>query len=112
MSHRNAKLTVYSRHFILQRLQQGFSQAEVAASSGVSRSTVAKWARRYREEGIAGLQDRSSRPHRCPHALGEHVIAAIIRRRRERGCGPHRSAWELGLAASTVYGVLRRAGLS
>lgn len=112
MTHRNAKLTVYSRHFILQRLQQGFTQAEVAATAGVSRSTVAKWAKRYREEGIAGLQDRSSRAHTCRHALGEQVIEAIIRLRRELGAGPHRIAWELGLAASTVYGVLRRAGLS
>jgi len=112
VTHRNAKLTVYSRHFILERLQKGFTQAEVAATSGVSRSTVAKWARRYREEGMAGLEDRPSRARHCRHALGEHVIQAIIRLRRELGCGPHRIAWELGLAASTVYGVLRRAGLS
>jgi transposase InsO family protein len=112
VTHRNAKLTVFSRHFILQRLQQGFTQAEVAASSGVSRSTVAKWARRYREEGIAGLQDRPSRAKQCRHALPEHIVEAIVRLRRELGCGPHRIAWELGLAASTVYGVLRRAGLS
>jgi len=112
VTHRNAKLTVFSRHFILQRLQQGFTQAEVAATSGVSRSTVAKWARRFREEGIAGLQDRSSWAHHCRHALGEQVITAIIRLRGELGCGPHRIAWELGLSASTVYGVLRRAGLN
>ncbi len=112
MTHRNARLSVFSRLFILERLEQGFTQAQVAASSGVSRSTVAKWAKRFREEGIAGLQDRSSRAKTCRHALGEHVIEAIVRLRRELGCGPHRIAWELGLAASTVYGVLRRAGLS
>jgi transposase len=112
VSHRNAKLSVYSRHFVIQRLQQGFTQAEVAATSGVSRSTVSKWAKRFREEGLGGLQDRSSRAHNCRHALAEHVIDAIIRLRRELGAGPHRIAWQLGLAASTVYGVLRRAGLS
>jgi len=112
VTHRNARLTVFSRQFIIERLQSGFTQAEVAATSGVSRSTVAKWARRYRDEGLAGLQDRSSRPKSCRHALGEPIIEAIIRLRRELGCGPHRIAWELGLAASTVYGVLRRAGLS
>jgi transposase InsO family protein len=47
-----------------------------------------------------------------PHALAEHVVEAICRLRRELGAGPHRIAWELGMHASTVYGVLRRAGLS
>ena len=112
MTHRNAKLTVYSRHLIVQRLEQGYTQAAAAAAAGVSRSTVAKWAKRYREGGIGGLQDRTSRPAHCRHALPEHVVAAIVRLRRELGCGPHGIAWELGLAASTVYGVLRRAGLS
>jgi transposase InsO family protein len=112
MAHRNAKLNLYSRHLIIQRLEYGFTQAAVAAMAGVSRSTVAKWARRYRESGIAGLDDRTSRPHHSPHALPERVIAAIVRVRRELGCGPHRIAWELGLAASTVYSVLRRVGLS
>jgi transposase InsO family protein len=112
VTHRNARLTVYGRHLIIQRLQQGYTQAAIAAAAGVSRSTVAKWARRFRQEGIAGLQDRSSRARTCRHALPEHVIEAVVRLRRELGCGPHRIAWELGLAASTVYGVLRRAGLS
>lgn len=112
MTHRNARLTVYGRHLIIQRLQQGYTQAAAAAAAGVSRCTVAKWARRYRREGIAGLQDRPSRAQTCRHALPEHVIEAIVRLRRELGCGPHRIAWELGLAASTVYGVLKRAGLS
>jgi transposase InsO family protein len=112
VTHRNAKLSVYSRHLIIQRLGQGYTQAAAAAAAGVSRSTIAKWAKRYREEGIAGLQDRPSRPKHCRHALAEHVIAAIVRLRRELGCGPHGIAWQLGLAASTVYGVLKRAGLS
>jgi transposase InsO family protein len=97
---------------IVERIQAGWTQAACAAAMNVSRSTVAKWWKRYREEGVAGLQDRSSRPHHTPHALGEPIVAAICRLRRELGAGPHRIAWELGLGASTVYGVLRRAGLS
>jgi transposase InsO family protein len=112
VTHRNSRLTVFGRHLIVQRLQQGYTQAATAAAAGVSRSTVAKWAKRYRDEDISGLQDRSSRARTCRHALPEHIIEAIVRLRRQLGCGPHRIAWELGLAASTVYGVLRRAGLS
>ena len=112
MSHANAKLTFAGRLLIIQRLQAGWTQAQAAEAQGVSRSTVAKWWRRFRGEGVAGLRDRSSRPKRTPHALAEEVVEAVCRLRRELGCGPHRIAWELGLHASTVYGVLRRAGIS
>jgi transposase InsO family protein len=112
LPHANAKLTFAGRRLIVERLQADWTQAQVAAAQGVSRSTVAKWWKRFREEGDSGLRDRSSRPKRTPHALAEHVVEAICRLRRELGAGPHRIAWELGMQASTVYGVLRRAGLS
>jgi len=97
---------------IVQRLEEGWTQAQVAKGLGVSRSTVAKWWRRYREEGDAGLQERSSRAKHLRHALAEHVVESICRLRQELGAGPHRIAWELGMHASTVYGALKRAGLS
>ena len=112
MTHPKPRLSFFSRHLITLRLQAGYTQAEVAEMAGVSRSTVARWSKRYREEGIEGLKDRSCAPHHCPHALEEHVVEAIIRLRGELGCGPHRISWELGISPSTVYGVLRRAGLS
>lgn len=112
MAHANAKLNLYGRRLVVERLEQGWTQAQVAAASGVSRSTVAKYARRYREDGDAGLSDRSSRARRLKHALGEQIVEAIVRLRRELGAGPDRIAYELGMAASTVYGVLKRAGLS
>ena len=112
MAHANAKLTIYGRRLIIERLEQGWTQAEVAEAMGVSRSTVAKYARRYREEGDEGLKDRSSRAKHLKHQLGEDVVEAILRLRRELGAGPHRIAYELGMAASTVYGVLKRSGLS
>lgn len=112
MAHANGKLTVYGRRLVVERVQQGWTQAQVADAAGVSRSTVAKWWKRFREEGDAGLRDRSSRAWRLPHSLGEPVVEAICRLRQELGAGPHRIAWELGMHASTVYGVLKRAGLS
>ncbi len=112
MAHASAKLTLHGRRLIIQRREEGWTQAEVAESLGVSRSTVAKYVRRSREEGDAGLADRSSRAKRLVHSLDEPVVGAILRLRRELGAGPHRIAYELGMAASTVYGVLKRAGLS
>lgn len=112
MSHANAKLNEYGRLLLVSRLQEGWTQAEVAEAQGISRSTVAKWWKRYCEEGVEGLRDRSSRARRLPHALGETVVEAICTLRRELGAGPHRIAYELGMSASTVYGVLRRKGLA
>ncbi|MCA9824079.1 MAG: helix-turn-helix domain-containing protein, partial [Dehalococcoidia bacterium] len=51
MSHRNAKLTVHGRLLILERLEAGWTQSQAADAGGVSRATVAKWKKRYREEG-------------------------------------------------------------
>lgn len=34
---------------------------------GISRHTFYNWRRRYEELGLAGLSDRSRRPHHCPH---------------------------------------------
>src|SRR4029078_10073408 len=79
MSHANARLTVHGRRLIIERLEQVWSQANVAASMGVSRSTVAKWSRRYRDEGEAGLAGRSSRAHPRRHALAAQVREAFSR---------------------------------
>jgi len=112
MVHANALLTIQGRLRLIQRLESGMTQAQAAEAQGISRATVCKWAKRYREEGIDGLQDRSSRARRTPHTLSKRKVRAICRLRRRDGFGPHRIAYQLGMAQSTVYGVLRRNGLS
>jgi hypothetical protein len=78
----------------------------------VSRSTAYKWLGRYHAEGPAGLADRSSRPHRCPHALAAGQVRRVLAARRRRRQGPHRLGYRLGMPRSTIYGVLRRHGMS
>ena len=111
MAHPNARLTPHSRLQIVRHRDQGYTQAAIAELMGVSRATVSKWLGRHAHEGVAGLADRSSRPHQMPRGLSADVVAAICRLRRERAWGPHRIGYALGLARSTVYAVLRRAGL-
>ncbi len=61
--HKNARLTPYSRAEAARRvLQEGQSAKSVATDLAVSERTVRNWAKRSKEEGPAGLQDRSSRP--------------------------------------------------
>ena len=79
MAHRRAKLTPFGRLLIVQRVHElGWSVAETAKAAGVSRATAHKWVRRYGEEGVAGLQDRTSAPRRCPHALSPREITRIL----------------------------------
>lgn len=112
MAHPNARLTVRGRILIIERLDEGWTQTRVADAAGVCRATVARWVRRYREEGPAGLKDRSSKPKRSPRALPKPLTDMICMFRQVSGLGPHQIAGWLGMAPSTVYGVLRRAGLS
>lgn len=69
-----------------------------------------KWRDRFAGQGEAGLQDRSSRPHRSPTRLDAAAEGEIARLRRERRSGPA-IARQLGRPLSTVGAVLRRLGL-
>lgn len=111
MTHRNARLTPLTRRELVEQVVAGWTQAEVARQFRVSRATVAKWVRRFRAEGRAGLEDRSSAPHRHPRQTPPSLERSILSLRRRLGFGPHRIGWALGVARSTVYAVLRRAGL-
>jgi transposase InsO family protein len=81
-----------------------------ADAQGCSPATGYKWLRRFAAEGAEGLRDRSSRPHRSPARLSAGREAAILARRQVTLEGPHRIAWALGEAPSTVHRVLRRLG--
>ena len=82
MPHRDARLTVHGRLLIVQRHRGGWKQAYIAAAMGISRKCVSTWIKRRAEEGVAGLQDRSSRPHRSPARTGPEVEQLVLSLRR------------------------------
>jgi transposase len=113
MAHANARLTQFGRLLLVQRITElGWPTAQAAESLGVSRATAYKWLARYRAHGQAGLADRSSRPHRCPHALTPAQVRRVLAAHRRRRQGPHRLGYQLAMPRSTVYGILRRHGLN
>ena len=113
MAHRRAKLTVLGRRLLVDRiLIDGMAVAHAADMVGVSRQTAWKWLRRYGAEGEAGLEDRSSRPHRSPRALPRAQVDAILVARHKLRFGPHRLAPIVGVPRSTIGDVLTRQGLS
>jgi transposase len=58
-----------------------------ALAVGVCPRTVRKWLTGYNVEGLAGLEDRSSRPHRLRQPTPQGVIEKIKRLRRHRWTG-------------------------
>jgi len=111
-NHKNARLTPHGRALLVRRvLEEGLRPVEAAQAMGVSRRTVYKWLHRFREEGPAGLQNRSSRPQRCAHQTSAERVAQVIERRRQRQTY-RQIAVRLGLGQSTVARILKRAGLN
>jgi transposase-like protein len=62
--HKNARLAPLYRARIVGQVASGQTPVAVAEAASVCPRTVRKWVDRYRREGLAGLQDRSSR--QCP----------------------------------------------
>src|SRR6478735_6284664 len=109
--HKNARLTPLGRERIVRQVESGQTPEAVAEAAGVCPRTVRKWVDRYRREGLAGLQDRSSRPHRLHRPTPQAVIEKIERLRRQRWTGKQ-IAVEVGVSSATVSRVLRRLGLN
>ena len=110
--HANARLTPEGRRILVERIASGRPAAHVAAEMGVSRTTAYRWWDRYRAEGVAGLVDRSSRPHSSPTRTSAELEARVVELRQARKLGPARIGLILGMPASTVYRVLVRRGLN
>lgn len=93
--------------------------SELCDHYGVSRESGYKWARRYREEGEAGLEERSRRPLHCPHQTPAHVEALILGLQASCSWGSRKLLSKLRdqlppsevPARSTVFDVLKRHGL-
>ena len=80
-------------------------------SCAISERTVRKWLARYRAEGAAGLQNRSSRAREIANHLAEGWVGMVLRLRREYQLTAAEIASKLHLARSTVAGHLAAAGL-
>jgi transposase InsO family protein len=116
--HANAKLGLAGRLALVRAIEDGLSLKAAAAAFNVSPATAHRWWHRWLEAGeearrtLSCLFDRSSRPHRSPRQLASELEQAICACRRETGWGPRLVAGATGFAHSTVWKVLRRAGIS
>lgn len=83
-------------------------KAHIASAMGVSRKCVKKWIDRYDEEGLAGLHDRSSRPHTMPTETAPEVEEKVLAARADHRDGPDVLASKVGVPARTISRILRR----
>ena len=113
MSHANAALTPRARTRLARLIvDDGWKPSAAAKMFMVSTVTARKWAARWRAEGPAGMQDRSSRPHTCPTRTSQPVVRQIVGLRWRHRLGPVQIGGRLGLPASTVHAVLVRCRLN
>jgi transposase InsO family protein len=107
VTHANAPFTPMGRERLARLIvDHGWSCRRAAERFQCSPATAKRWADRYRA-GLP-LTDRSSRPHRSPARLPQRTERRIIALRFTRRWGPHRIAYHLHLARSTVGRVLTR----
>ena len=85
---------------------------------GISRQTFYKWLRRYEEQGLEGLRDRSSKPHHSPNATSAEVVGKIMYLRQHYHFGPQKIAiylkryHDIRMSPSGVWRVLERLGMN
>jgi len=110
--HPNAPLTPEGRRrMVACVVEHGWSVEATADRFQVDAKTVRKWRDRFLNEGPAGLEDRSSRPHRSPGKTPRKVERKVVSLRRRHRWGADRIAHAVGLAPSTVQRILNDAGV-
>ena len=109
--HANAALSLRQRERMVRRVvEQGWSITKAAVAAEVSEQTCSKWVGRYRQDGLAGLVDRSSAPEVVANRSDEQTVQVIAALRRLRFTGPE-IAELLDRPLSTVSGILTRIGM-
>jgi putative transposase len=101
---------------VRQHLERGVRSSDICKVFGISESTLRRWCRDYREEGVGGLRYDSRRPDRSPRRIHGNLVNRILQlRRRPPAWGAmriHALLTRRGARLSwmTVHRVLKRHG--
>jgi transposase InsO family protein len=106
--------------FVLKALEPNACMSEVCREYGVSRQNGYKWVKRFKEEGLEGLVERSRRPHGSPLNTSGEMVLQILEMRGEYGWGPKklrqlltkRLRGEEPPRLRTIARILARAGMA
>jgi transposase InsO family protein len=78
-----ATRTVDLRMEMIARLGLGEHLTDLCREYGISRKTGEKFKKRFRAEGVTGLQDRSRAPFAKPHKTPPELVEFIVEHRRQ-----------------------------
>lgn len=103
--------------FVLFAQQPGSNIRALCRRYQISPRTAYKWLRRYREEGVEGLRDRSRRPRHSPRSSAAATVQSVLALREETGWGGRKIARVMRTEGyediphpNTITDILRRAG--
>lgn len=75
--------TMDQKHLFIQDYIKGsFAMAELCRRYGISRPTGCKWVKRFEDEGLPGLGERSRRPTGGSHETAIEITESILELRR------------------------------
>jgi transposase len=110
--HTNAQTCPHCRALIVSKVMGGQPAASVARDFQVSPKTVHKWIARFRAQGRAGLDDRTSRPHHIArrhlqpgNELSDAVFALLHTPPKDSGF--NRTTWRL----ADLHSALQKRGI-
>ena len=89
--------------------------SQTAREYRTTRLTVRKWRKRYRQEGLRGLEDRCRAPQRIPHKTPKEMEEKGIELRKSHPAwGPERlkAQFELPISTKAIARIIRQAGLT
>jgi putative transposase len=107
---------VDERKKLIRLWEAGWTPTELAGRFGVSRPTIYSLIERWQEDGDAGLEDQSRRPHSNSRQISAETTAALLNvKDRYPRYGPDKLVRLLAddgvvLSASTARDILRRNG--
>src|SRR3954452_1577002 len=101
MAHANAALTPKHRLRLARLIvEDGWPPSRAAEFFNVSWRTAAKWAQRYRDEGPAGMLDRSSARRTQATRTPQPTVRKIVHLRWKQRLGPVQIGAKLAVPAS------------
>jgi len=115
MTERELERRAQRRLAVLRHVEEvSFNVAATCRYYGISGQCYYGWLRRYEADGLEGVKDRSSRPHRSPNSTQAEVIEKIVWLRKHYHFGPAKIAMYLAryhdvtISVSGVWRILKR----
>ena len=102
------------RKMVKMKIEEKMEVTAIAKHFGVSRKTVYKWIKRFKEEGLEGLKDKSRRPHNSPKKIPKKWENKIIEFRKRYHYFGHwriKQLVDIPFHENTIYKVIKRNGL-